>query len=126
MQAANAHTSEKLVTACTSMDIWQLGVLFFEVLTERPYWPEDFGPDDVMLALTGGAPLPHEDPQMLDQMGRHPSLLRVKALLGRMLDRDHKARPTAEDVKRSIESEFDHNTIGGATMTYQAMNTVII
>lgn len=108
------------------MDIWQLGVLCFEVLSNRSYWPSHFTTQDVMTALTGGAPLPHENKHFLDQIGSQPSLNRMKDLLGTMLDRDPSRRPTAVEVKRSLDSEFENNTIGGATMTFQAANTVVI
>jgi serine/threonine protein kinase len=84
-----------------SMDIWSLGVIIFEVLTGKAFFPLECNRDAMKDGLIGLEPLPvEEDPKVFQRIPAEGNLRStVKAMLSRETDK----RPTAEQVRSSVK-----------------------
>eukprot|EP00892_Ulva_mutabilis_P009950 jgi/Ulvmu1/7327/UM035_0116.1 len=79
--------------AAASADVWSLGMVLFEATAANPYWPSHFALLDIVQALLGFTPLPHEaNPHMLESCGE------LAPVIGRMLSRDASSRPTLLEI----------------------------
>lgn len=80
-----------------SMDIWSLGVIVFEVLTGKAFFPLECNRDAMKDGLIGLEPLPvEEDPKVFNRI---PAEGNLRATVKAMLSRDTEKRPTAEQVR---------------------------
>jgi len=101
------------------MDVWQLGVLMFELFAQREYWPRAMVARDVMTALLTPGQLPHErDPAVLDSVGKTlaaqafaPKLRAMRAMLPRLLTRVAANRPNALEVWQLLSHSRLESTV---------------
>jgi serine/threonine protein kinase len=104
-----------------SMDIWSMGVIVFEVLTGKAFFPMEYNRDAMKDGLMGVEPLPvEEDPRLFSRIPAEASLRQtVKA----MLSRDTEKRPTAATVGRVMRECLKEIT-GEAPLTPQENSPV--
>ena len=98
------EAGEKEVSVAASTDIWSLGVMAFELLTDAPAFDRYTPQKDVIAALSGRAALPWEGP------GGEGKLRRLRMLqrsITRCLSRDAAERPSAQELLASWEKLFD-------------------
>lgn len=83
-------------------DVWQLGILVYEIVQRRPYWRPDISEAELLHTLASAdVPLPHEvAPVRLDN---------VQGMLRLMLARDPTDRPKHDGLKTVLE---DHDKSG--------------
>lgn len=80
-----------------SMDIWSLGVIIFEVLTGKAFFPLECNRDAMKDGLVGLEPLPvEEDPKVFQRI---PGEGGLRGVVKAMLSRDTERRPTAAEVR---------------------------
>jgi serine/threonine protein kinase len=92
--------------ASTEADMWALGVIAFELLTnERAFHPGS-PPQAIHAALAGQAPLPWEDGAEGAEQ-RREKLRGLRRLVMPCLARDPAQRPAAKTVLQSWHSMFD-------------------
>lgn len=84
-----------------SMDVWSMGVIVFEVLTSKPFFPMDYNREAMKDGLIGLEPLPvEEDPRLFSKI---PAEGKLRATVRMMLARDTEKRPTAVMVGKAIK-----------------------
>lgn len=103
LKAYEAQQREILVES--SMDIWALGVMAYELLTDAPAFDRFCKQEDVIDQLVGRKPLPWEDSATKDANLR--KLRMLKRSLTKCLSRDPTDRPTAAELLESWEKLFD-------------------
>jgi serine/threonine protein kinase len=86
--------------ASTAADIWALGMVAFELLTNERVFAADTSQAAVRATLTGRAPLPWE-PSAPGSAQRRQRLRVLGRLILPCLDRDPLRRPTAAQLLRS-------------------------
>lgn len=104
-----------------SMDIWSLGVIVFEVLTGKAFFPMEYNRDAMKDGLMGVEPLPvEEDPRLFSRI---PAEAALRQTVKAMLSRDTEKRPTAATVGRIIREAIREIT-GEAPTTPQESSPV--
>jgi serine/threonine protein kinase len=79
------------------MDIWSIGVIMFEVLTGKAFFPLESSRDAMKDSLLGLEPLPvEEDPRVFQRI---PAEGNLRNTVKSMLSRDTNRRPTALEVR---------------------------
>lgn len=88
------------VTCQPSMDVWSMGVICFEVLTSKPFFPMDYNREAMKDGLIGLEPLPvEEEPALFSKI---PAEGKLRATVKMMLSRDTEKRPTAAMVGKAV------------------------
>lgn len=78
-----------------------MGVIVFEVLTSKPFFPMDYNREAMKDGLIGLEPLPvEEDPRLFSKI---PAEGKLRATVKMMLSRDTEKRPTAAMVGKAIQ-----------------------
>lgn len=92
MGAMRAH----YVECKPSMDIWSIGVIIFEVLTGKAFFPLELSREAMKDGLLGLEPLPvEEDPKVFERI---PAEGNLRNTVKSMLSRDTDRRPSAAQV----------------------------
>lgn len=106
--------AEKMLTALgekihlsPAYDMWQLGILVYEVMTGSKYWPESMSDGDVLRAMADPRkPLPHEErPMGLDL---------VQKVMEHLMHRDPQERFSSADLIKRLEQDLA--TAGAVTL----------
>lgn len=98
--------------ASTSGDVWALGLLAFELLTNERVFPPGTPPEDIHAKLVGGAPLPWEaGAEGVEK--RWKKLRGLRRLVLKCLARDPTNRPSAKSLMQSWMHIFDVVKTGG-------------
>ena len=92
--------------ASAEADMWALGVVAFELLTNERAFPLDTAPQVIHAALGGQAPLPWEDGAPGAEE-RREKLRGLRRLVMPCLARDPAQRPSAKTVLHSWHNMFD-------------------
>ena len=88
------------VTCQPSMDVWSMGVICFEVLTSKPFFPMDYNREAMKDGLIGLEPLPvEEEPALFSKI---PAEGKLRATVKMMLSRDTEKRPSAAMVGKAV------------------------
>jgi serine/threonine protein kinase len=97
-----ARERGELITVCPSQDIWALGVILYECLTEAPAIDPFKGAEAAMAMARGDMPYPWEE----SDMEENSTFARSRALgtVLACLSRNHKMRPTAAQLLAYIDS----------------------
>jgi serine/threonine protein kinase len=103
------EAGEKTIHASPALDIWAIGVIAYELLTDTPVFDRYTSREDVISQLVGRKPLPWEDPATKDASLR--KLRMLKRSITKCLSREPKERPSAQALLDSWEKLFD--TFGG-------------
>lgn len=88
------------------LDVWQMGVLIYEVFMNRPYWPPYLSDAEVLGCLVGSDPLPHT--QAASELNDE-----IRQLLEAILCRNPANRIKMDDI------DLHFKPSPGATRTYQ-------
>ena len=111
--------SQAPVRATAAMDIWQLGVVLFELYSGNSFWPE--APANAIIASLGkDGGMPHErDPAMLNAIVKgNANLQTQRGVIAKMMDRNASVRPTAAMLMKDIVAfASDKITIKGNTVS---------
>lgn len=88
-------------------DMWQLGILVYEVMTGQKYWPESMTDGDVLRAMADPSkPLPHETrPMGLDL---------VQKVMVELMHRNPEKRFTSGGLIKRLEQDLA--TAGAVTL----------
>lgn len=88
-------------------DMWQLGILVYEVMTGQKYWPESMSDAEVLRVMADARkPLPHEErPMGLDL---------VQKVMMRLMDRDPMNRFSSAELIKRLEQDLA--TAGAVTL----------
>lgn len=88
-------------------DMWQLGILVYEVMTGQKYWPESMTDDDVLRSMADPTkPLPH--------VTRPMGLDLVQKVMDKLLHRDPMKRFTSAELIKRLEQDLA--TAGAVTL----------
>ena len=120
MQVAVACLSQAPVRATAAMDIWQLGVVLFELYSGNSFWPPEAPADAIIASLGKDGGMPHERyPAMLNAILKGNAHLQTQqGLIAKMMDRNASVRPTAAMVEAdSVASASAYFTIQGNTIS---------
>ena len=112
--------SQAPVRATAAMDIWQLGVVLFELYSGNSFWPPEAPADAIIASLGKDGGMPHERyPAMLNAIVKgNANLQTQRGLIAKMMDRNASVRPTAAMVKKDIvASASDNLTMQGNTVS---------
>jgi serine/threonine protein kinase len=101
------ENKEVTVLVDTSMDMWSLGVMAFELLTDAPAFPRDIKQEDIIDQLVGRKPLPWEQ---IGAKGKLDKLRMLRRSLVKCLSRNPSERPTAKALLMSWNRLFDNFT----------------
>jgi serine/threonine protein kinase len=99
------EAQELTIYATSAVDIWALGVMAYELLTDCPAFNSHASPQDVLAQLAGREHLPWEDPKIKDAKFRQLRILKRSVL--KCLSRDPALRPSAAELLSSWEKLFD-------------------
>lgn len=88
-----------------SMDIWSLGVMAYELLTDEPAFDRFCKQPEMIDRILGRQPLPWEEPAKKDKGLR--KLRMLKRSIMKCLSRVPEERPTATELLESWENLFD-------------------
>jgi serine/threonine protein kinase len=118
------HMHAQPVTRATgAADMWAVGVIAFELLTNELLFPVNASEDAIRAALLGQAPLPWEEGGEGAEE-RRQKLRGLRRIVMPCLDRNPGQRPTAAQVLRSWWHLFDEmktqGTFGGAPARSEA------
>jgi serine/threonine protein kinase len=103
------ENGEKTILASPALDIWAIGVIAYELLTDRPVFDRYTSREEVISQLVGRKPLPWEDHATKEESLR--KLRMLKRSITKCLSREPKERPSAQELLDSWEKLFD--TFGG-------------
>ena len=93
---------ERTVAVTSAMDMWALGVMAYELLTDMPAFPRNMRQAQIVESLVGRAALPWESPAApLSQ------LRMLKRSIIKCLSRDPAERPSAADLLKAWNKMFD-------------------
>lgn len=87
------------------MDMWALGLMAYELLTDTSAFPMGTSASAVCDQITGRQPLPWEDPEQGD--ARLSKLRMLRRSLSACLSRDPAERPTSSGLLASWNRLFD-------------------
>lgn len=100
-------------------DMWQLGVMVYEVMTNQPYWAPDMKDSEVLNVMANpNMSLPHQQRPIPEP--------RVQAVIEKLLQRDPERRIDAASLKKSLV--VDLGTLAEMTMNgggLQGTSTVV-
>jgi serine/threonine protein kinase len=99
------EAGEKTILATPAIDIWAIGVIAYELLTDSPVFERYCSRADVISQLVGRQPLPWEDPDKKDANLR--KLRMLKRSITKCLSRVAGERPSAQELLDSWEKLFD-------------------
>ena len=116
---AQAPEQQPPRTVGAAEDIWAIGAIAFELLTQERVFPPDATDDSMMGALRGGT-LPWEA-GVAGQAARCERLRGLRRAVLACLERDAAKRPSAESLLSSWESVFDSMKTQG---TFDATGTM--
>lgn len=103
---ATAEAGEARIRVAPSADVWALGVIAFELLTETRVASVDGDRAAFNDALMGRAPLPWEESGP-DAVARLRRLRRLRGSILQCLERDPAQRPSSRQVLESWNQMFD-------------------
>jgi serine/threonine protein kinase len=92
--------------ASAAADMWALGIIAFELLTNTSVFPVGSAPEDIRAALSGQTPLPWEE-GVEGAEEQRKKLRGLRRIVMPCLDRDPSKRPAAEQVLQSWWHLFD-------------------
>lgn len=107
------EAKELTVGVDSAVDMWALGIMAYELLTDAPVFKRDSTKKDIQDRLSGRAPLPWEDPETKDSSLR--KLRMLKRSLVKCFSRDPVERPSASDLLIAWNKLFD-NIAGDKTV----------
>lgn len=105
------EASEQTIVVDASMDMWALGIMAFELLTQEPVFPPYTSASDVCDQVAGRKPLPWEAPDADDKLKK---LRMLRRSLVKCLSRIPSERPTSKELLASWNRLFD--VVGDRTM----------
>jgi serine/threonine protein kinase len=105
------EASEQTIVVDASMDMWSLGIMAFELLTEEPVFPPYTSAADVCDQVAGRKPLPWESPDGDEKLNK---LRMLRRSLVKCLSRHPSERPTSRELLASWNRLFD--VVGDQTM----------
>jgi serine/threonine protein kinase len=106
VMASIGNSSPPSATSSVAADMWALGVVAFELLTNERAFPPATPPHAIHAALCGQAPLPWEDGAEGVE-ARRERLRGLRRLVMPCLARNPEQRPAAKAVLKSWHSLFD-------------------
>ena len=96
---------EPLIKVDPAMDIWALGVMAYELLTDEPVFHRLCKQPEMIDRIVGRRPLPWEDEETRDAGLR--KLRMLKRTITKCLSRDAAQRPSAAELLDNWENMFD-------------------
>jgi serine/threonine protein kinase len=99
--------NDRLIVADPAIDIWALGVIAFELLTNVPSFAPGTNKQTALDIIAGRGQFPWEKPGNQELLSR---LRRLKGTILSCLDRNASKRPTAASLVKSWNCFFDSNT----------------
>lgn len=96
---------QPVIRVSAALDIWALGVMAYELLTDTPVFDKYTQQKDILGQLAGRDYLPWEDPATKEAKLRQLRML--KRSLVKCLARDPAQRPSAAELLSSWEKLFD-------------------
>ncbi|NJM90947.1 MAG: protein kinase [Myxococcales bacterium] len=92
------------MTAEASSDVWSLGIMAFEILTDTRVFAPGTDMQTIQNAIMGHTPMPWEGPERAQLL---PKLKMFKSDVMQCLDRDPKRRPPIRVVVNAWRHMFD-------------------
>jgi serine/threonine protein kinase len=110
---AHAEAGQSRIVVTPAADMWALGVIAYELLTETRVSPPGSDRAEMNAMLMGRKPLPWEETDDA-ALARLRRLRRLKGTILQCLDRNPLGRPTAEGIVTAWNQMFDGLTTQAA------------
>jgi serine/threonine protein kinase len=117
------RAGHRTIVADTAVDMWALGVIAFEMLTQQRAFGPQASAEEMIARTAGEAPLPWEDPSSAAQ-AKLRELRVLKRMVMLCLDRNPAQRPTSEHVLQSWNQLFD-STRTSTVPSYDSASTSV-
>lgn len=91
--------SDENIPLTSKYDMWQLGVMVYEIMAFRPYWHPDLKDSRVLeMMANSSSPMPHESKPL--------GIPEVQAVIVQLLHRDPEQRLDAKSLHKCLVTEL--------------------
>eukprot|EP01025_Chloroclados_australasicus_P006445 TRINITY_DN12081_c0_g1_i2.p1 TRINITY_DN12081_c0_g1~~TRINITY_DN12081_c0_g1_i2.p1 ORF type:complete len:274 (-),score=8.83 TRINITY_DN12081_c0_g1_i2:191-901(-) len=102
--------NESVMSIHTSLDIWSMGIVMWELLTESRLFPFSMDAAAIQDQLAGRTPLPWEDTANAANRAKVSQLGFLKRIVLSCLSREASERPSAHELHQNLNAIFAHAT----------------